>query len=93
MYLTRSSSILCQILNKTLNYSLKKKDEQRFIYRQLELLDQQYCLQKDQELWQSYLDIGLQQRIWPVSLSFQKSFLHYISLNNKGSIVYISKDD
>jgi len=78
MYLTRSSSILWQILNKTFNYSLKKKDEQRFIYLQLELLDRQYCLEKDQELWQSYLDIGLQQGIWPVSFSFQKSFLHII---------------
>ncbi|CAF4172536.1 unnamed protein product [Rotaria sordida] len=68
MYLTRSSHILCQILNKTLNYSLKKKDEQQFIYLQLELLDQQYCLEKDQELWQSYLDIGIQQHIWPDQL-------------------------
>ncbi|CAF1570336.1 unnamed protein product, partial [Rotaria magnacalcarata] len=31
MYLTRSSSILYQILNKTLNYSVKKKDEKQFI--------------------------------------------------------------
>ncbi|CAF1390316.1 unnamed protein product [Adineta steineri] len=32
MYLTRSSSILCQILNKTLNYTLKKTDEKKFIH-------------------------------------------------------------
>ncbi|CAF4358858.1 unnamed protein product, partial [Rotaria magnacalcarata] len=31
MYLTRSSFILYQILNKTLNYSIKKKDEKQFI--------------------------------------------------------------
>ncbi|CAF4889670.1 unnamed protein product [Rotaria socialis] len=37
MYLTRLSSILYQILNKALNYSLKKKDEKRFIYSRLEL--------------------------------------------------------
>ncbi|CAF4124658.1 unnamed protein product, partial [Adineta steineri] len=66
MYLTRSSSILCQILNKTLNYTLKNKDEKKSLHIQLELLDQQYCLEKDQELWQSYLDIGLQQCLWPV---------------------------
>ncbi|CAF1572474.1 unnamed protein product, partial [Adineta steineri] len=66
MYLTRSSSILCQILNKTLNYTLKKQDEKKFLHVQLELLDQQYCLERDQELWQSYLDIGLQQCVWPV---------------------------
>ncbi|CAM4915791.1 unnamed protein product [Rotaria socialis] len=65
MYLTRSSPILYEILNKTLNYSLKKKDEQQFINVRLQLLDQQYCLEKDRQLWQSYLDIGLQQHLWP----------------------------
>jgi hypothetical protein len=77
MYLTRSPSILCQILNKALNYSLKKKDEKQFIFVRLQLLDQQYCLDMDQKLWQSYLDIGLQQHLWPVSLFFNfilKSF-------------------
>ncbi|CAF3465161.1 unnamed protein product, partial [Rotaria socialis] len=65
MYLTRSSSILYQILNKALNYSLKKKDEKQFINGRLQLLDQQYCLEMDRQLWQSYLDIGLQQHLWP----------------------------
>ncbi|CAF3341725.1 unnamed protein product [Rotaria socialis] len=65
MYLTRSSFELCEILNKTLNYSLKKTDEKQFIHVRLQLLDQQYCLEIDQQLWQSYLDIGLQQHLWP----------------------------
>ncbi|CAF4692379.1 unnamed protein product, partial [Rotaria socialis] len=64
MYLTRSSSILYQILNKALNFSLKKKDEKQFINVRLQLLDQQYCLEMDRQLWQSYLDIGLQQHLW-----------------------------
>ncbi|CAF3073866.1 unnamed protein product [Rotaria socialis] len=51
MYLTRSSSILYEILNKTSNYSLKKKDEKQFINVRLQLLDQQYCLEKDRQLW------------------------------------------
>ncbi|CAF4619171.1 unnamed protein product [Rotaria socialis] len=51
MYLTRSSSILYEILNKTLNYSLKKKDEKQFINVRLQLLDQQYCLENDRQLW------------------------------------------
>ncbi|CAF5177972.1 unnamed protein product, partial [Rotaria magnacalcarata] len=68
MYLTRSSSILCQILNKALNYSLKKEDEKEFIFQRLQLLDQQYCLEMDRQLWQSYLDIGIQQNFWPVNL-------------------------
>ncbi|CAF4406564.1 unnamed protein product, partial [Rotaria magnacalcarata] len=68
MYLTRSSSILCQILNKALNYSLKKEDEKEFIFQRLQLLDQQYCLEMDRQLWQSYLDIGIQQNFWPDQL-------------------------
>ena len=82
MYLTRSSAILYQILNKALNYSLKKKDEKQFINVRLQLLDQQYCLEMDRQLWQSYLDIGLQQHLWPVSLFFNfilKSFLSFFS--------------
>jgi hypothetical protein len=71
MYLTRSSYILWQTLNKTLNYSSKEKNEQRFIYERLELLDQQYCLEVDQHLWQSYFDIGLQKHVWPVSRFFK----------------------
>ncbi|CAF4785957.1 unnamed protein product, partial [Rotaria socialis] len=42
-----------------------KKDEKQFINVRLQLLDQQYCLEMDRQLWQSYLDIGLQQHLWP----------------------------
>jgi hypothetical protein len=70
MYLKRSSSTLFQMLNKTLHYIVKKKNEQKYIYVRLNLLDQQYWLEVDQQLWQSYLDIGLQQHIWPVSFLF-----------------------
>ncbi len=71
MYLTRSSAILFPILSKRLNYSLLKKEhEQQFIYIRLDLFDQQYYLEADQHLWQSYLDIGIQQHIWPVSFFF-----------------------
>ncbi|CAF5223456.1 unnamed protein product [Rotaria magnacalcarata] len=70
MCLARSSSILCQILNKTLNYSLKKKDEKKIIFQRLQLLDQHYCLEMDRQLWQSYLDIGIQQNLWPVNLFY-----------------------
>ncbi|CAF2047118.1 unnamed protein product [Rotaria magnacalcarata] len=65
MYLTRSSHLLCQILNKTLNYSLKNKDEKEFIFQRLQLLDQQFYLEMDQQLWQSYLDLSLQENLWP----------------------------
>ena len=58
MYLERSSSVLFQILSKKLNYPFKKKDEQKFIYTRLDLLDQHNCLEVDLQLQQSYLDIG-----------------------------------
>lgn len=78
MYLTRSSSILWQTLNKSLNYSLKEKNEKRFIYERFELLDQQYCLQVDHQLWQSYFDIGLQAREWPMSIFFRVMFISHL---------------
>ena len=55
------------MLSKTLNYTFKEKNEQKYIYLRLNLFDQQYCLKVDEQLWQSYLDIGLQQNQWPVS--------------------------
>ncbi len=94
MYLTRSSSILDQILKKIFNDSIKTIDEKKFLYTRLELLDQQYCLEADQQLWQSYLDIGLQQYTWPVCIFFKVLFLHPIFIFiflNIGSIIYYGK--
>lgn len=71
MYLKRASTILFQMLNQTLNDQLKTKDEKNFIYTRIDLLDQQYCVEVHQQLWQSYLDIGIQKRTWPVRLSIQ----------------------
>ncbi|CAF3028976.1 unnamed protein product, partial [Rotaria sp. Silwood2] len=68
LYLTQSSYKLFQILSKRLNYSLKKQDQQEFIYKRLNLFDQQYYLEMEQCLWQSYLDIGLQEQVWPDEL-------------------------
>ena len=67
MHLERSSSILFAMLNNALNYTFNKQYEKSFISTRLDLLDQQYCLEIDLKLWQSYLDIGLQQDRWPVS--------------------------
>ncbi len=55
------------MLNKTLNYLFKKKTEQTFIHTRLDLLDRKYFFQTDLQLWQSYLEIGLEQHRWPVS--------------------------
>ncbi|CAF4201285.1 unnamed protein product, partial [Rotaria sordida] len=53
------------MISKPLNYTFKKDDEQRFIYNRLHLFDEDYCLQVEQQLWQSYLDIGKQHGQWP----------------------------
>ncbi|CAF4588336.1 unnamed protein product, partial [Rotaria socialis] len=68
MYLKRLPLTFFPILSKKLNYTLKKKNERRIFYARLDLLDQQYCLEVDQHLWQSYLDIGLRKQIWPDQL-------------------------
>ena len=69
MYLKRSSNILFQMLNQILNYRLKAKNEKDFIHTRIDLLDEHYCLETHQQLWQSYLEIGLQAHRWPVRLS------------------------
>ena len=61
---------------------LEKEDEQKFIYQRLNLVDQQYCLEMSQHLWQSYLNIGLQKYVWPVSFSYFYFIKSYMSLNN-----------
>ncbi|CAF5229415.1 unnamed protein product, partial [Rotaria magnacalcarata] len=67
-YLKRLPLTFFPVLSKKLNYTLKKNDERRIFYARLDLLDQQYCLEIDQHLWQSYLDIGSRKQIWPDQL-------------------------
>lgn len=69
MYLRQPSFQLFRMLSKRLNYNLKKKHEQQFIYGRLQLLDQHYYLELDLQLWQSYSSIGLEHHKWPVSFS------------------------
>ena len=90
MYLKRSSATLFQMLSKTLDYNFKEKEQQKYIYIRLNLLDQQYCLKVDQQLWQSYLDIGVQQHIWPVSFIVLQNLFDskyfFVQQNKLGSI-------
>lgn len=68
MYLERASSMLFQTLSNRLNHPLKRKEDQRFIYKRLDLLDHHYCSEVDRSLWESYLNIGLVQHRWPVGV-------------------------
>ena len=71
MYLKRASAILFQMLNQTLNYKLNTTNEKNFIYARIDILDHHYCVEVHQQLWQSYVDIGIQNPIWPVRLHIQ----------------------
>ena len=66
-YLRQSPHLVFQALSQQLNYQLNKKDEQLFIHLRLQLFDRQYRLDVDQHLWQSCLDLGCQENLWPVS--------------------------
>ncbi|CAF1139902.1 unnamed protein product [Rotaria sordida] len=65
MYLKQSPSIVIKTLSKALNFTFKEKGEKTFICIRLSLLDQYYCLQLQQQLWNSYLDVGIQQQLLP----------------------------
>ncbi|CAF4745423.1 unnamed protein product, partial [Rotaria sp. Silwood2] len=67
-YLVHSPHLIFRTLRQQLNCPLNKKDEQIFIHVRLQLFDRQYRLELDQRLWQSYLDLGLQEKSWPRSL-------------------------
>lgn len=72
MYLERASAVLFKTLSNRLNHPLKRQEDQRFIYARLDLLDRHYCSEVDRNLWKSYLNIGLIQRRWPVSVRIWK---------------------
>ncbi|CAF1422335.1 unnamed protein product [Adineta steineri] len=67
-YLRASSQALMNTLRKHLNHPLKKRNEQKFVYSRLHLFDEEFALDLNRYLWQSYLEIGSQQQqpqIWP----------------------------
>lgn len=76
MYLKRSRKILIKMLSKIFNYTFKTKIEENYIYVRLDLFDQYYCLKLNLQLSESYLEIGLQQHLWPVSFTILKSSLN-----------------
>ncbi|CAF5085130.1 unnamed protein product [Rotaria sp. Silwood1] len=68
MYLKRLLPRFFKRLSKILDYKLKDKVIRDFLVARLELFDQQYCFIVDQQLWQSYVNIGLEHHIWPNQL-------------------------
>ena len=68
-YLKMPRRLFLHSLHLQLNCPLKKKKEQRFVLSRLKIVDQQFCLEQIRYLYQPYLDLGLQQQVWPVSFS------------------------
>ncbi|CAF2831392.1 unnamed protein product [Rotaria sp. Silwood2] len=66
-YLKVSWNMLMNTLKIKLKHPLKKRNEQKFVYTRLHLFNEEFTLDLDRYLWQSYLDIGSQQQpqIWP----------------------------
>ncbi|CAF3467602.1 unnamed protein product [Rotaria socialis] len=64
-YLKRIPRLLIQTLGRQLDHPIKTKSEHKFIYSRLKLLDQQFCLNIHQSLWQSYFDLGYERHQWP----------------------------
>ncbi|CAF4988162.1 unnamed protein product, partial [Rotaria magnacalcarata] len=81
---------LLKSLRLQLNCSIKRKKEQRFTLSRLELFDKQFCHHQIHQLYQKYLDFGLQYQIWPNDTvqimesnendSIQKSLEEYLIL-------------
>ncbi|CAF1427583.1 unnamed protein product [Rotaria sordida] len=67
-YLKVSWNILMNNLKTDLNHPLKKRNEQKFVYTRLHLFNEEFTLNLNQDIWQSYLDLGSQQQypqVWP----------------------------
>jgi len=79
-YLKMPRRLLLHSIHLQLNCSLKKKKEQRFILARLTIMDQQFCLERLRDLYQTYFDLGLQHQVWSVSFSITTSiFMHLIA--------------
>ncbi len=87
-YLMQSPHLVFETLSQQLNCQLNKKGEQMFIHLRLQLFDRQYRLDVDQHLWQSCLNLGCQEKLWPVGYVFllnsydpssNDSFIHFLA--------------
>lgn len=76
-------SVIQPILSRLLNINTKANRDHVFIHRRLCLHDRRYCFDLHRNLWQSYLDMGTQSSIWPVSiLAANQHFLLRISIES-----------
>jgi hypothetical protein len=62
-YLKMPRRLLLHSLHLQLNCPLKKKKEQDFVLSRLTIIEQQFCLEQIRNLYQTYLDLGSQQKV------------------------------
>ena len=77
-YLRMPRRLLLRSLRLQLNHPIKEENEQQFILARLRLLDELFCIDQIQCLYQYYFEQGLKFRMWPVSLHD----VRYLSLDN-----------
>ena len=74
-YLKMPTKLLLRSLRLQLDHRLKRDFERHYILRRLHLLDEHYCVDRIRHLYQSYWDLGSQDRRWPVS--WRESFVFH----------------
>ena len=67
-YLRMPRKLLLRSIEIQLNHRLKRVDEQNYILRRLQLIDEHFCVQLIRNQYQSYWNLGNAALIWPVSL-------------------------
>jgi hypothetical protein len=83
-YLKMPRRLLLRSLHLQLNCPLKKKKKQRFVLSRLKIVDQQFCLEQIRYLYQTYLDLGLQEQVWPVRFSIITSIFMPLTASFQG---------
>lgn len=67
-YLRMPRQSLLRSLRLQLDFVMKKKKHQRFVLTRLHLLDEKFCQEEHCYLHQTYLNLGSQHDLWPVSM-------------------------
>ena len=84
--------ILLRTLRFHLKHRLNKREEQRFILRRVQSVDQEYCVTLYRKLWQLYVNLSSKYQIWPVSHQIIVETITCVSLSYRKVSVKESMD-
>ena len=79
-YLVMPKKLLYRSLRLQLNHRMKKTKEKHFIVSRLKFFDQKFCLTQNIRLYQSYLNVAQEYRIWLASLHSRVTYLYFSSV-------------